>query len=682
MRYRQINLDFHTSEKIGNIGEKFSAETFQDALLTGHIDSITLFSKCHHGWSYHPTKANQMHPGLSFDLLGAQIRAAHEIGVKTPVYLSAGIDEKEFYLHPEWRFLGQQEYEQGLLEQPETNAPGYHLMCLNSPYLDKLLAQIREVLETYDADGIFLDIVGVRPCYCHTCREQLRRKGKNPDAPQDALEFAEEVYRKYASRVRETVDSVRPGLPVFHNSGHLRQGRRDLAAMSTHQELESLPTGGWGYDHFPVSASYARTLGTDYTGMTAKFHTSWGEFGGFKHPNALVYETALSLANGAGCSVGDQLHPSGAMDPATYRLIGTAYREVEEKEPWVRGYRNIADIAVLGNEAVQNYYQEKQKRRNVFSVNVGNSDAGCSRILLEGKYLFNYIDVEENFSRYKVLILPDDIRIDAFLREKLNAFLQNGGKLLATGKSGLLETNEFAFDFGCTYLGENPYKPDYFRPAYESETYENTAFVMYSQGQRVTAGSGEVLGYRENPYFNRTKEHFSSHQHAPNNPQSREAACFLGKDGAYIAWNVFEDYAEHGSFILKEMVIQVLERLLLQKSVKTTLPAQGVITLTENGENKVVHHLYASPVKRGQGVEIIEDILPIYHTHTEVRNEARPKRVYLAPQMEALDFTYDGAYVSFELEKFQNHQMVVIENEGLLQEKDEAGKGENNEGLQ
>lgn len=663
MRYRQINLDFHTSEKIENIGEKFSVESFQNALTTGHIDSITLFSKCHHGWSYHPTKANQMHPGLSFDLLGEQIKAAHEIGIKTPVYLSAGIDEKEFYLHPEWRFLGPQEYEQGLLEQPETNAPGYHLMCLNSPYLDKLLAQIREVLETYDADGIFLDIVGVRPCYCHTCREQMRREGKNPDDQQDAMEFAEYVYRKYTSRVRETVDSVRPGLPVFHNSGHLRHGRRDLAFMSTHQELESLPTGGWGYDHFPVSASYARTLGVEYTGMTAKFHTSWGEFGGFKHPNALVYETALSLANGAGCSVGDQLHPSGYMDPATYRLIGKAYREVEEKEPWVRGYQNIADIAVLGNEAVQNYYQEKQKRRNLFSVKIGNSDAGCSRILLEGKYLFNYIDVEENFSKYKVLILPDDILIDAFLKEKLDAFLQNGGKLLATGKSGLLETNEFAFDFGCTYLGENPYKPDYFRPAYESETYENAAFVMYSQGQRVAAGSGEVLGYRENPYFNRTKEHFSSHQHAPNDPKSREAACFLGKDGAYIGWNVFADYAEYGSFILKEMVIQVLERLLSQKSVKTTLPAQGVITLTENGQNKVVHHLYASPVKRGKNVEIIEDILPIYHTHTEVRNETRPKRVYLAPQMEALDFTYDGTYVSFELEKFQNHQMVVIENE-------------------
>ena len=38
---------------------------------------------------------------------------------------------------------------------------------------------------------------------------------------------------------------------------------------------------------FPFSARYCQGLGVDYLGMTGKFHGSWGEFGGFKHPNAL-----------------------------------------------------------------------------------------------------------------------------------------------------------------------------------------------------------------------------------------------------------------------------------------------------------------------------------------------------------------------------------------------------------
>ena len=92
---------------------------------------------------------------------------------------------------------------------------------------------------------------------------------------------------------------------------------KDAYRSYSHLELESLPTGGWGYDHFPASARYADYLGFDFLGQTGKFHTSWGDFGGFKHPDALVYETAQMSALGAKCLVGDQLHPSGRMNRAT-----------------------------------------------------------------------------------------------------------------------------------------------------------------------------------------------------------------------------------------------------------------------------------------------------------------------------------------------------------------------------
>ena len=69
MRFRQVHLDFHTSEHIEDIGKKFDKKQFQTALKKGHINSITLFSKCHHGWAYHPSKANEIHPHLDFDLL-------------------------------------------------------------------------------------------------------------------------------------------------------------------------------------------------------------------------------------------------------------------------------------------------------------------------------------------------------------------------------------------------------------------------------------------------------------------------------------------------------------------------------------------------------------------------------------------------------------------------------------
>ncbi len=657
MRYRQVHLDFHTSEKIDGIGSKFDKEQFQAALKAGHVDSITVFSKCHHGWAYHPTKANQMHPGLKFDLLKAEIEAAHEIGVKTPVYLSAGMDEKYVQTHREYAVRGQDE---STCWPSNFMQPGFHRLCMNTPYLDILLDQIKEVCENYDADGIFLDIVGVIPCYCQNCISTLIAEGKDPENRRDVINLAERVYANYTKRVRETIDSVKPGLPVFHNGGHIRRGKRSIAFANSHLELESLPTGGWGYDHFPVSAGYARSLDMDFIGMTGKFHTAWGEFGGFKHPNALRYETALSLANGAGCSIGDQMHPLGAMEKATYELIGAAYKEVEEKEKYLEGAKNLIDIGVLGGEAVRNYYAGLKFSSGV-STKTGPSEAGCARILLEGKYQFNYIDAEEDFDKYKLLILPDESPLDDSLTEKIKAFTAKGGKVLASGKSATGEDGKFTLDFGCEWKGENEYKPDYFRPIGDLKSLQNSAFVIMSQGYKVELTDGEVIGYRENPYFNRGLLHFCSHKHTPNDPETLQPAIVMGKDGAYISWDIFTEYAEVGSLVTKEMVLSVLEKLLPQPVLKTSLAAQGVATVMERDDAYVAHLLYVSPVKRGKGTEIIEDITPVFDIKASVKTDKQIKRAYLAPQETEIPFTVEDGYVNFTVDKIECHQMVVLE---------------------
>ena len=78
--FRQVHLDFHTGQCMPGVGSKFSEEDFEKALKEGHINSITLFSKCHHGWSYHPTSVNKMHPSLDTDLLGRQLKVCKKTG--------------------------------------------------------------------------------------------------------------------------------------------------------------------------------------------------------------------------------------------------------------------------------------------------------------------------------------------------------------------------------------------------------------------------------------------------------------------------------------------------------------------------------------------------------------------------------------------------------------------------
>ena len=100
---RQVHLDFHTSPDISGIGSQFSKENFQRALKKGNVDSITVFAKCHHGFCYYPTKVGNQHPGLDFDLTGAMVDAAHEIGVRAPIYITAGWSHNDAMAHFDWR---------------------------------------------------------------------------------------------------------------------------------------------------------------------------------------------------------------------------------------------------------------------------------------------------------------------------------------------------------------------------------------------------------------------------------------------------------------------------------------------------------------------------------------------------------------------------------------------------
>ena len=216
-----------------------------------------LFAKCHHGWAYFPSEANERHPCLDFDLLGSQIEAAHEIGVKTPVYISAGLDEKLARRRPEW------------LTRPENDQlnwkdAGYHEFCMNSPYIDYFMPQVEEVVKKYDVDGVFLDIVGVRICYCQNCINTLLERGKEPYVYENHLELGEEVYANYLKRAKEAVDKYKKGLPLFHNSGHIR-GRG--SCLCKHIWNWKSSTGGWGYDQFPLSSAYAAPK-HEYLGMT------------------------------------------------------------------------------------------------------------------------------------------------------------------------------------------------------------------------------------------------------------------------------------------------------------------------------------------------------------------------------------------------------------------------------
>ena len=105
MRFRQVHLDFHTSEAIAGVGADFDPGRFAATLERARVDSVTCFARCHHGWMYYDTKLfpERLHPGLVRPgLLAEQIDACHRRDIRVPVYVTVQWDHYTAERHPEW----------------------------------------------------------------------------------------------------------------------------------------------------------------------------------------------------------------------------------------------------------------------------------------------------------------------------------------------------------------------------------------------------------------------------------------------------------------------------------------------------------------------------------------------------------------------------------------------------
>ncbi len=338
---RQVHLDFHTNGEIEGIGAQFDKKDWQKKLQDSKVESINIFAKGHNGYSYYPTEVGTAHPHLQLDLMGAQIEACHEIGVKCPIYFPVGWSLLDAVNHPEWRILDRDGHPSSYYDTRDVvndNDPfPYNVWDLLMPegaYLDVILAQTEELCKNYDVDGFWFDIIPTSSVnFSESSRAEMAAQGIDIDNEADLEKFHVAKIRHFMESCNEIVKRYHPEASIFYNwSTHLNQKYSftgKLYKYNTSFDLEDLPTTWDGYNQFPMRAKFFSNEGKPITGMSGKFHTSWGEFGGFKYPNAIKYEAAAMVAFGANVNYGDQLHPCGLLDDTTYENIQKTYDYIE-----------------------------------------------------------------------------------------------------------------------------------------------------------------------------------------------------------------------------------------------------------------------------------------------------------------------------------------------------------------
>ncbi|MEN6479157.1 MAG: alpha-amylase family protein [Anaerolineales bacterium] len=657
---RQVHLDFHTSEHIPDVGTRFDKAQFQEALRLGRVNAINIFAKCHHSWSYYPTRVGMVHPALTFDLLGQQIEACHEIGVRCPVYVTVGWSATDAELHPDWvvrDIEGRQcSRDKGLVNDPDPNAAkpfgSWKDLCPSGDYLELILAQSRELCEGYDLDGLWYDITSGPPCYCDHCRRGMAAEGFDVNDPAQVLAYNRLKWRRFMEACNAQLFSYYPEATVFYNGTtvmysdgwHTAPGT-DIYRLNTHYELEDLPTTWGGYDKLSLRAKFFGRDHRPMIAMSGKFHTSWGEFGGFKHPDAIRYEAAAMIAHGCIPCFGDQLHPAGEMDLETYRSIGEAYTYVEQIESFI----GAQSYATLG----------------VWRTGAEPDDQGVVNMLLEAHLDYDLARPGDDLSRFEVIILTGGRCLTAADAAQLAAYSAQGGKLLVLGESALLvDRDALAVDIGARYLGPARYQQDY-TVAGEALRQDLVAspFLNDIAAIRVAPNpEATVLATIKEPYFDRTYGHYCSHRNTPNRVETAEhpAALRCG-NVVFLAHRLGEIYYRGGARVHRQFLINALRLLHERPAIEAELPSAGRVTLMHQPEQRryIAHLLYAPPLQRG-GCLVIEDQPPLHDVGLRVRVPEPVTGVTLAPQGEGLPFERRDGVLAMKVPLVVGHQAVVL----------------------
>lgn len=675
--FREIHLDFHTNETIKNIGERFDPEEFAQTLKKAHVNSVTLFARCHHGMIYYDSKKNpeRVHPNLvNKNLLKEQIEACRKIGIRTPVYTTVQWDYYTSQRHREWLCIdenGQSIGESGRKQEP-FEAGFYETLCLNTGYREFLKEHVEEILDTFEViDGLFLDIVFPVPCACPACRKLMEQNGYNPLDRGDRLEFYKKTIDEWQREMTEFIHSKSEDTTIFYNRGHVGTDQRRNGDTYTHYELESLPSGIWGYLHFPSTVRYARNLGKEYLAQTGKFHTMWGDFHSYKNQAALEFECFHMLAMGAKCLIGDQLNPDGRLSPAVYDLIGKVYEQVEEKEAWCDDVKPAVEIGVFTAEEFVGASND----------NLPKSLQGAVRMLQECAFQFDVVDTQSDFAKYKLLILPDQIPVDTLLADKLSIYLENGGKVIFTCKSGLTpDEASFALDIGVTKRAEQPvdvYGEDVVGKIYDRGDYcqyilpgdvigkdlPKDYHVMYARGVDVDAKEGaNVLVNAYASVFDRDYQHFCSHRQSPCSGEIAQPAVVQNGNSIYFSHPVFTQYQYNAPLWCKKMVKDAV-CLLLQERIITHNGPSALLTAVNDQpaqNRRIVHLLHYIPERRCESIDVIEDVLPVYNIECSVEVPGEVKGVYCQPQNVPLEYRSEKERVIFHVPEVNGHQIVEV----------------------
>ena len=371
-------------------------------------------------------------------------------------------------------------------------------------------------------------------------------------------------------------------------------------------------------------------------GMTGKFHLGWGEFGGYKKPEALVYEAANDLSMGIGICVGDQLNPNGELEAATYNIIGEAFGYYASLEDYCFPSKALNDIGLVPSK---NY-----------DINIA-----VSELLLKNQLDYDIIDEKSDLNKISLIIIPSDAQISEGLKLSLKEYEKQGKNLLIVGNA----IKDYEVE-GVKYIKQSKCDVHYVM----NKEVCLSPVLIHTPTHVVDYKKGDIIATIREPFFNRTYAHYCSHGFSPaKNEDATYPAALQINNVTYLANDIFVEHNEYGQVYVNDYFKMILRRVYSDRMLAVDgLMSSGRVRLRENENKKLynLHLLYAPILKYGMAY-IIDDIPTLHDVKVSLRLKKKIKKVVLLPQNQEIQFVENNGRVEFNIEKMRLHQLINLE---------------------
>jgi len=188
------------------------------------------------------------------------------------------------------------------------------------------------------------------------------------------------------------------------------------------------------------------------------------------------------------------------------------------------------------------------------------------------------------------------------------------------------------------------------------------AHICELPGALITAApAAEVLARSGAPYFNRTWRHFNSHQYTPMDAVTDAPVIVQNGRALYVARPLFREYAESARRVHKQVLANCLAQLLPRPRVGAhNLPSTAIVTVRRRQTDLLVHVLHYVHQRRGQSLDVIEDMLPLHDVTLSVRAARRPTAVLLLPDAQPVEWEWQDGYVRLILPRVDGYAVVQL----------------------